>query len=80
MEALKKSLPELDRGMALVSGKRQIIFLDIDEGDWLLIRLPHGNRQRRLPGVFSAPGNARRDELAQKIWAIWPTISNTDAA
>jgi hypothetical protein len=81
LEALKKSIPELDRGMALVAGKRQIVFLDIDEGDWFLVRLPHGNRRRRrLPGVFSAPGNTKYDQIAEKIWAIWPEIISTVAA
>jgi hypothetical protein len=75
MNALVERIPELDRTMTFVSGKRVITVLDLDHGDWLVIRLPHGNRRhRRGPGVFSAPGNTRREELAQKIQAIWAEL------
>ena len=76
LEALKQSLPELDRCMSEIVGKRQIIFLDIDFGEWLIVRLPHGNRKnRRLPGVFHPPASERGAQLAEKIWAVWPTIA-----
>lgn len=74
LQALLAAMPELDRGMATVSGRREMIFLDIDFNDWLVVRMPHGNRKNRLPGVFYPPASKRGPELAEKIWAVWPTI------